>query len=77
MRKKSALCLDYKYVVHIILGAEPPRLPTCVPHKHPILINVSLAYQKKKKKRKEKQREKAQINKIRNKKLIAQKYKGS
>ena len=52
MRKKSALCLDYKYVVHIILGAEPPRLPTCVPHKHPILINVSLAYQKKKKKEK-------------------------
>ena len=32
-------------------GAEPPCLPACISHKHPILINQFLAYQKKKKKR--------------------------
>ena len=30
-------------------GAEPPCLPACISHKHPILINQFLAYQKKKK----------------------------
>ena len=29
---------------HLILGAEPPRLPACISHKHPVLINLSLAY---------------------------------
>ena len=33
--------------------AELPCLPACTSHKHPILINLFLAYQKKKKKRKE------------------------
>ncbi len=47
MRKKSVFSpppLDYKNVAHLMLGAEPPCLPTCIPHKGPILINLFLAY---------------------------------
>ena len=29
------------------LCAEPPLLPACISHKHTILINLFLAYQKK------------------------------
>ena len=38
------LPLDDKSVAHWILGAGPPFLPTYIFHKHPILINVFLAY---------------------------------
>ena len=38
------LSLDHKTVAHLILRAEPPHLPTCIPHKCPILINLFLAY---------------------------------
>ena len=38
------LHLDYKIVAHLILEAEPPSLPVCISHKHPILINLFLAY---------------------------------
>ena len=34
------LSFDYKHVTHLILGPEPPCLPACIPHKHPILINL-------------------------------------
>lgn len=40
----------YKTVAHSILGTELPRLSICISYKHPILINLLLAYQKKKKK---------------------------
>ena len=39
------LSLDCKYVAYLILGAEPPCLPACIPHKCPILINLFLDYQ--------------------------------
>ena len=40
MRKKavfscSPFSLDHKNAAHLILGAEPPCLPACIPHKHP------------------------------------------
>ena len=38
------LPLDDKTVTY--LGAEFPCLPTCTSHKHPILINLLLAYKK-------------------------------
>ena len=34
---------------HSILGTEIPHLSICISYKHPILINLLLAYQKKKK----------------------------
>lgn len=40
----TSLPLDYKTVIHLILGAEPPCLPACISHKRPILINLFLAY---------------------------------
>ena len=45
MRKKVVLfpfplSFDYKHVTHLILGPEPPCLLACIPHKHPILINL-------------------------------------
>ena len=33
---------DYKNVAHLVLGAEPSCLPTCILHKHPIVINLLL-----------------------------------
>ena len=42
----SSFSLDYKNVVHGILGAVFLYLPICISHKHPILINLFLAYQK-------------------------------
>ena len=36
--------LDHKTVAHLILGPEPPCLPACIPHKHPVCINRFLAY---------------------------------
>ena len=38
-----ALPSDDKTVVRLILGAEPPCLPTCISHKHFILINKSIS----------------------------------
>ena len=38
------LPLDAKAVAHLILGAEPPRLPACLFHKLPMLIDLFLAY---------------------------------
>ena len=31
-------------VADLILGAESPCLPACISHKHPVLINLFLAY---------------------------------
>ena len=49
VRKKAIfapcpLSLDYKTAAHLILRVEPPCLPACTSHKHPILINQFLAY---------------------------------
>ena len=38
------LSLDNKTVAHQILGADPPCLPSCICHKHPIIISLFLAY---------------------------------
>ena len=40
----SLLSLDYKNVAQLILRAELPCLPICIPYKCPILINAFLAY---------------------------------
>ena len=45
------LFFHYKTVAHSILGTELPRLSICISYKHPILINLLLAYHKKKKKK--------------------------
>ena len=42
----------YKIVAHSVLGAELLCLPACISYKHPILINLLLAYQKNKNKQK-------------------------
>ena len=39
-----ALPLDSKNVAHLKLGTEPPHLPAFIPHKHPILRTLFLAY---------------------------------
>ena len=49
IRKKAVFpphpfSLDYKNLAHLVLGAEPLSLPTYIPHKPPILINLFLAY---------------------------------
>ena len=41
------LFFHYKTIAHSILGTELPRLSICISYKHPILINLLLAYQKK------------------------------
>ena len=41
---QSPLPLDNKTVAHWILGPEPPCLPACISHKHPILISLFLAH---------------------------------
>ena len=40
----SPLSLNYKTVARLNLRAEPPRLPVPISDKHPILINLFLAY---------------------------------
>lgn len=36
--------LDYKNIALFVLGAVLPCLTTCIPHKHPMLINPLFAY---------------------------------
>ena len=50
-RKKAVfspppLSLAYKNVAQLIIGAAPPHLPTYIPHKCPILINLGLPIKK-------------------------------
>ena len=40
----SPRSFDYKNAACLILRAEPPCLPACILHKHPILVNLLLAY---------------------------------
>ena len=47
-RKKAVfplpLSLDSRNVAHLLPRAAPPHLPACIPHKHPTLVNLFLAY---------------------------------